>query len=157
MSHWRGPLCAVGHHGVDHLVADVFEETRLPVVLEPRWIKGVEQLLGCGVGDGADLVHQRWAEYPEGFQESFSLRERPSVADADTRDSGAVRQGNKDETRGHLVGGRPGEVAEELEDLLCLFKRISDYTPQNLADGVELILERGHDTKVPTAAPQGPE
>src|SRR5713226_1747949 len=151
MAHWRGPLCAVSHHDVDHIVADVFEETRLPVVLEPRWIKGVEQLLGRRVGDGADLVHQRWAENPEGFYEPFPFRERPAVADDDTHDSGTVRQGNEDDTRGHLVGGPTGEVAEELEGFLCLFKRIGDYTPQNLADRGELILEGGRDTKVPTA------
>jgi hypothetical protein len=45
----------------------------------------------------------------------------------------------------------------KLQHGFCLRKGIDQHPAQHRADGMELVLEGGHDTKVPAAAPHAPE
>src|SRR2546425_6477535 len=157
MAHGGGPLGAVGHHRIDHLIADRSKKARLPIILEPCRIKSVNQLLSSGVRDGADLIHQRRSECPQGFDKSFSFGECSTVANDDPHDWSSVRQANKDYPGSHLVRRRNRELAVELEDLRCLLERIRHDATQHRADCMELILEGGDDAKVPATTPYAPE
>src|SRR5262245_32773278 len=100
MADGRGPNRAVGHNGVDRHVADRLEEARLEVLLAPRRIEGINELLRRRVRDGTDLVRQRRAEGSERSQETFAFFDWAAVADGDSYDRSAIRQGNEDRPGG---------------------------------------------------------
>src|SRR5207302_3564296 len=157
VAHRRGRLGTVAHHYIDRLITDCFKKARLPVILEPKGIKSIDQLLSSRVRDGADLIHQQRSESPQGFNKSFSFGECSTVANDDPHDWSSVRQANEDNAGSHLVRRRNRELAVELEDLLCLLERIRHDATQHRADCMELVIERGGDAKVSATAPDAPE
>src|ERR1700739_242290 len=90
MAHRRGPLGAVSHHDLDRLIADRFKKARLPVVLQPKRIKCIDQLFSSRVRDRTDLINQQRTECPQGFDNSFSVRERSTVTNNDPHDRSSV-------------------------------------------------------------------
>jgi hypothetical protein len=62
MTHRRGWRRAVRDHGVDRLVADLVKKARLPVVLDPGRVRGVEHRLDGRVGRRPELIDERRVE-----------------------------------------------------------------------------------------------
>src|SRR5579862_659897 len=157
MAHLRGTFCTVSLHRIDYAVVDFFEETRLPVVLEPGRIETVDKFLCSRIRDGSDLINQDGAESSKRFHDTLAFLDWPVVTERNTYDRSSVGQGNQNNARSQLVRCFNRQIAKESEDFFGLVERVSDQTGQHGANGMKLILHRRDHTEIPAAAAQTPE
>ena len=137
----RGSFVAIRHHGIDRPVSDLVEKAGLPIAQEASWIKAVDQLLRCGIGDGADLIQHRRPRRPKRFHDLLSFRDRSVVTNVHAHDGSTVGQRDENDVKGQLFGSSTGDLAEELENRFCFLNVISHYASEHRTNRMELILE----------------
>ncbi len=143
---------------VDHLVAQLGEEMRFPVVQPSCREARVNKLLDLHVGARLDLIRERRAEAAQRANRLFSRRDG-SIEDrphAYPRGSiGTVAEVGVDDERVCCAGC---ELTVEAQHLARGGERVREAaSEQDRTDGMQLELKLGHDTEVATTATESPE
>src|SRR6266540_1658664 len=117
-AHGRGRNRESPDQLTDRLVAQVPDETRLPVVERAPRVGVVEHHVHRGIGHQADLGQDRRAELEQRAQISFGLLDRTDVADHE---------------RSHLYARPVGSVNESCDDPQLIWLREIAKSTQNVA------------------------
>ncbi len=150
----------------DGLVCQLLYEVRLPVVLHAGRDEGIERAVERRVGHRPDAVRDDRRHLTEGFEGGLTLldRARPTGHEDEERVAMAVLRDER-QRWGDLPGREAAEllrrvldeVAVELQHGGGVVQFVEHRPAVDLADWMQLVLERGGNAEVAPTAANGPE